>query len=75
MMRLRQQADQVGIPRQAGVDALERVRRHRRAADVIEALEHPHATPRACQVGGGDQSIVAAAHDDDVGVGVRRQLR
>ena len=63
---LRQQADQVRIARQPGVDTVERVGRDRGAADVVQTFEQPNPSARPGQVGGGDQPVVAAAHDDDV---------
>ena len=62
----RQQADQIGVARQPCVDAVEGVRRHRGAADVVETLQHLHAPARPGQVGRGHQTVVPAADDDDV---------
>jgi hypothetical protein len=42
------------------------VRRHRCSADMVEALEHPNATPGAGEVGGGYQAVVPAADNDGV---------
>ena len=64
--RLRQQAHEVRVARQARVDAGPRALGDRRAADVVAALEHEHRAPRARQVGGGDEAVVAAADDDGV---------
>ncbi len=67
----RQQADQVRVARQPGVDTVEGVGRNRGAADVVETFEQPHPAARPRQVGGGDQPVVAAADDDDVEAIVR----
>ncbi len=67
-MRGRQQAHQIRVPRQPGVDAVEDLRRHRGAADVRQPLQQPHPQARPGQVCGGDQTVVPAAHDDHVEV-------
>ena len=77
---LRQQADEVGVARQARVDAGPRALGDRRAADVVAALEHEHRAPGARQVGGGDEAVVAAADDHHVvsrsrAPSVREQVR
>ncbi len=69
---LRQQADEVGVARQARVDAGPRALRDRRPADVVAALEDEHRAPGARQVGGGDEAVVPAADDHDVVSGVAR---
>ena len=61
-----QQAHQIRVARQPRVDAVERVRRHRRTADVVEPLQHLHPPARAGQVCGSHQPVVPAADDDDV---------
>ncbi len=71
----RQQAHQIRVAGQPSVDAVEGVRRHRRAADVVESLEYPHPAPGTGQVGGGNQRIVPAADDDDVGPRIGDQPR
>ncbi len=71
----RQQADQIRVARQPRVDSVEGMRGHRRAADVVEPLEHLHPAAGAGQVGGGDQAVVPAADDDDVGLAVTGQPR
>ena len=50
-------------------DTGERLLRNRSAADRERALEHEHRPPRPREVRGGDQAVVPAADDDDVGVG------
>ena len=75
MMRRGQQADEIRVPRQPGVDSLEGVCRHSRAADVVEPFQHAHAAAGTGQIGGGDQSVVPAAHYDDVGLLVGDQPR
>jgi hypothetical protein len=62
----RQQADQVRVARQPGLDPGERLLAHRRAADVVEPLEHQRAQAGAGQVGGRDQPVVPAADDHRV---------
>ena len=62
----RQQADQVRVARQPRVDAVERLRRDRGTADVIQPFQHQHPLAGAGQVGGGDQAVVPAADDDGV---------
>ena len=64
----RQQADQIRVARQPSVDSVEGVRGHRGAADVVQPLEHLHPASGTGQVGGGDQAVVPAADDDDVGL-------
>ena len=61
-----QQADQVRVAGQAGVDAGEHPAAHRGAAHVAGPLEHAHRQPGPPQVGGGDEGVVAAADDHDV---------
>ena len=63
---LRQQAHEVGVARQARVDAGPRALGHGRPADVVAALEDQHRAPGARQVGGGDQAVVPAADDHGV---------
>ena len=64
--RPREQADEVRVARQPRVDAGPRALGHGRAADVVAALEHEHRAPRAGQVRGRDQAVVAAADDHRV---------
>lgn len=61
-----QQADQVGVPRQPGVDPGEGPGGHGGSAGVVQPFQHQHGTPGAGQVGGGDQAVVAAADDHRV---------
>ena len=61
-----QEADQVRVARQPGVDAGERRLRHRGAAHLVAPLEHEDGAPGPRQVGRGDEPVVAAADDDDV---------
>ena len=72
---LRQQAHQIRVAGKPGVDALERVRRHRRTADVVEPLQYAHPASGPGQIRGGHQSVVPAADDDDVGLGIGDQPR
>ena len=64
-----QQADQIRVAGQPRIDAVERVRRDRRPTDVVQPLQHLHPSSGAGQVGGGDQAVVPAADDDDIGIG------
>ena len=63
---LRQQAHEVGVARQARVDAGPRALRDGRPAEVVAALEDQHRAPGARQVGGGDEAVVPAADDHGV---------
>jgi hypothetical protein len=63
---LRQQADQVRVAGQPGVDPGEGAGGHRRAARVVQPLQDQHGAPGPGQIGGGDQAVVAAADDDGV---------
>ena len=47
----------------------QRLLAHRRAADAFASLQHQDATARLPEIRSGDQSVVAAAHDDDVVLG------
>ncbi len=67
---LRQQAHEVRVPGEARVDAVERLRRHGCAAEVVVALEEQHAEARAGEVGGRREAVVSAADDHDVVVGL-----
>ena len=71
----RQEAHQIRVAGQPSVDAVEGVRRHRRAANVVESLQHPHPTPGTGQIGGGNQSVVPAADNDYVGSRIGDQPR
>ena len=62
----REQADEIGVARDARVDAGKRRGRDRGSAGVICALEHQHAPARSGQHRRGDQAVVAGAHDDRV---------
>jgi hypothetical protein len=63
---LRQQADQVRVPGQAGVDAREGTGGDGRSPGVVQPLQDQHGPAGAGQVGGGDQAVVASADDDGV---------
>ena len=63
---LGQQAHEVGVAREAGVDAVPRPFRHRRASGVREPLEHDDPLAGAGEIGGGGETVVPAADDDDV---------
>ncbi len=62
----RQQTDQIRVARQPRVDAVERVRRHRSTADVVQPLQEQHSASAPRQIPGGDQAVVPAADDDCV---------
>jgi hypothetical protein len=62
----REQADQVGVAREAGVDAGEGAGGDGGAAGVVEPFQHQHGPSGPGQVGGGDQAVVSSA--DDYGV-------
>ena len=64
--RPRQQRDEVGVARQARVDAGPGALGDGRAARVLAPLEHEHGAPGAGEVGGGDEPVVAAADDHGV---------
>ena len=61
-----QEAHEVGVAGEPRVDALERLRRHGGAAEVVVALEEQHGEAGAGEVGGGREAVVAAAEDHDV---------
>ncbi|CAM5697193.1 hypothetical protein SFUMM280S_08810 [Streptomyces fumanus] len=61
-----QQADQVGVAGQPGVDAGEGPGGHRRSAGAGQPFQDQDGASGAGQVGGGDQAVVAAADDDGV---------
>ena len=63
---LRHEADQVGVPREAGLEPRERPCADRSAAGVVETLEHEDGEPRPGEVGRRHQAVVAASDDDDV---------
>ncbi len=63
---LRQQADQVRVAGEPGVDAGERSRGHGGAPRYKRQLQHQHGPAGPRQVGGGDQAVVASADDDGV---------
>ncbi|CAO0833571.1 hypothetical protein SMICM17S_13273 [Streptomyces microflavus] len=71
----RQQGDQIGVAREAGVDAGEGPGRDRRSPGGVQAFQDEDGLSGAGEVGGGDQTVVAAAHDHGVvaapGGGVR----
>ena len=72
---LRHQADQVGVAREPGGQAGEGLDGHRRAAGVLEALEHHDGEAGPREVGGAHQGVVAAAdHDDVIAVGHRAKV-
>ena len=62
----RQQRHEVGVAREAGVDALERAGRHGRAAHPVRPLEDEHVPPRSGEVGGGREAVVTGPDDDVV---------
>ena len=64
--RAREEADEVAEAREPRVDAGEGALGDRRAAHVVEALEHEHRAAGAGQQRRGDQAVVAAADDDGV---------
>ncbi len=71
---LGQQAHEVRVARQPGVDPRPRQLRHRGAADVGEPLEHDDRASCAGEVGRGDEGVVASADDHDImSGGDRRQ--
>ena len=67
-----QEADEVRIAREAGVDAVERVRGYRGAAGVFQLFQDQDVPPGLGQVRGRGQSVVAAADDDGVKFRVAR---
>jgi hypothetical protein len=56
---------EAGENRRAPAPVGELVGRHR-AAHLLGGLQHQHLTPGARQVGGRYETVVAAAHDDDI---------
>ena len=60
------QRHQVGVPRQPGVVAGERLGGDRGATDVAEPLEDQDREAGPRQVRGGDEAVVPAAGDHDV---------
>ncbi len=61
-----QEADEVRVAREAGVDAVERVRGYRGAAGVFQLFQDEDVAPGLGQVRGRGQAVVAAADDDGV---------
>ena len=59
-----QQRDDVGADRE--LEAREDLLGDRGAAEHVPPLEHEHLAPRAGEIGGVDEAVVAAADDDDV---------
>ncbi len=57
-----------GVPGQSGLDPVERLRRHRRTAHLLQFLQQPDPQTRPRQISGCHQAVVPAAHDDDVDV-------
>ena len=45
---------------------VERVLERARPADAVARFEHQHGAPRACQIGGGGESVVAGTDDNCV---------
>jgi hypothetical protein len=64
-----EQADEIGVPRQPGVHAIERMCRDCGAADVVEPFEHRNPQARLREIPSRDQAVVTSANDDGV-VGV-----
>ncbi len=62
----RQQAHQIGVSGQPGIDPVERPRRHRRPAHLVESFQHPDPKTGPGQIAGRHQSVVPAADDDDI---------
>ena len=60
------ETDEVGVARQPGRQPGERAHRDGGAAGVVEALENGHREARAGEVGGRDETVVAAADNGDV---------
>lgn len=60
---LRQQGHQIRVARQPRVDSVEGTGRDGRSAGGAEAFEDKDGLSGAGEVGGGDQTVVAAAHD------------
>ncbi len=63
---LRQQADEVRVPGDPGRHPGERHAGHGRAAGPVQAFQHQRAASGAGEVGGGDQTVVAATDDHGV---------
>src|SRR5437868_7032726 len=59
-----QQAHDIGKDREA--EAREHFLAHRRAADALAPLEYKNLAPRAREIGGAGETVVAAADDDGV---------
>ncbi len=64
----RQQRDEVGVARDPGVEAAEQPRPGHGTAELLAGLEHDDPAPGLREVRRGDQGVVPAADDDDVGV-------
>ena len=56
----------IRIPRQADLDTVEGLCRHRGATDVAQPFQQPDAQAGAGQVAGCHQAVVSAADNDDI---------
>src|SRR3954468_4656556 len=63
---LRQQADQIGIPRQARVVIRKNSLRYGRTADVIIFFQQQHAQPRAREICRRDEPVMSGSQNDDI---------